>query len=651
MVSLLDVCYVDMKFWFKRQQSTDWVESSFLFERATGKQPAAPQGEGFIGSSFTIKKMVGFFVAIGLLLSVLFARIIFLQFVHGDEYHSLAEKNRGRAVPISAERGTIYDRNGIPLTKNVPNFSLAVVPQDLPRKTAEREAVIKRLSTITGKEAGEIRSLLETYQSYRFESIVITDDIAYDQALQILINASDLPGISIHRGSKRLYVSDLPEAFSHILGYVGKISKDELDKKYSDGYLPSDSIGKTGIEKSYESSLRGVYGERRVEVNAMGREQSVLSEEAPAPGEHITLSIDAKMQTALYNILKRGLQTAGKKRGSAIVLDPMSGEVLAIVSIPSFNNNDFSGGIDAETYNTYVNNTDEPLFSRALSGTYPSGSSIKPAIAAAALAEGIITSMTSFLSTGGIQIGQWFFPDWLPGGHGVTDVRKSLAWSVNTFYYYIGGGYKNFVGLGVEKMTSYLARFGFGSRLGIDLPGEASGFLPSEAWKETHKKEQWYIGDTYNLSIGQGDLLVTPLQIAGMTAAIANGGTLYRPHVAKEITFPLTKSIQAIEPVVLNPSVVPEEYLSIVKLGMRDCVTVGSCHQLADLPFAAAGKTGTAQWSTGRSPHAWFTSFAPFSSPAITITVIIEEGGEGGIVAQPVAKEFYEWWWAHIPHV
>ncbi len=643
---------------FKKKYSTNWVEESFSFDQPVGKQLATPQSKFFVGSSFSMKKaiIVGAVFLCGCFL--LLSRVFTIQIVSGSAYRKDAEQNRERVLPIPSERGLVYDRNGIQLTTNIPNFALALVPQDLPRQQAEREEVIQKLSKITNQTPEDIREIIEQYKSYRFESIVIEDDIDYETALRIIVEAADLPGISIQRGSKRLYaptssvaIAYKPEeagpAFAHLLGYVGKLSPSELETYYAKGYLPSDTIGKTGVERTYEADMRGTFGKKRVEVNAFGQEQSVLSEDPPVPGEHLILSIDANMQLALYDILQRTLTAANKTRASAIVLDPRNGEVLAMVNIPSFDNNDFSGGIDTATYKGYIENPDQPLFPRAWAGTYPSGSTLKPAIAAAALNEKVITETTSFLSNGGLRVGVWFFPDWQAGGHGITNVRKSLAWSVNTFYYYIGGGYNNFVGLGVEKIAEYLRTFGFGSKIGIDLPGEADGFIPSKQWKLDTKHEPWYIGDTYNVSIGQGDILVTPLQIANMTATIANGGTEYRPHVVKALENAVTKEEREFAPEIVATGAAAPEYLSIIRLGMRDCVIFGSCRRLATLPVNVAGKTGTAQWNSNKANHAWFTSFAPYDHPQIVLTVLVEEGGEGSAIAAPIANDFYRWWWSY----
>lgn len=612
-----------------------------MFAQKTGRQVPLPHSSSHVNSSFENKTARWFFIFLSAIFVLICGRIFYLQIIAGSDYRALAEKNRQRIIPIPAERGLIYDRNGAGLTANIPSFSIAVIPQDLPRQESKRAPLIKKLAELSGQSENSIRQILQEYGAYSYESIIIQENIDYDTALKLLIAAADLPGIQIQRGSKRHY-ENYPLA--HIIGYIGKLNQTELSNFYQKRYYPSDSIGKTGVEKSYETALRGIFGRRRTEVNAIGKEQTALAEEAPIPGQHVKLAIDLEMQKVLEKIINNSLRASNKKRAAGIVMNPNSGEILAMVSLPTFDNNDFSGGISVERYKTYIENENKPLFNRVIGGSYPSGSSIKPAIAASALQEGIITSATSFLSTGGLWVSKWFFPDWQTGGHGVTNVRKALAWSVNTFFYYIGGGYKNFIGLGPEKLKTWLEKFGFSRLSGIDLPGENDGFLPSPDWKQKTKNEQWYIGDTYNFSIGQGDVLVTPLQIANMTASIANGGKLMEPHVVKSLIDPVTKKETEIAPRVINENFISIKNLDTVRHGMRDCVTFGSCQRLASLPFAIAGKTGTAQWNSKKPNHAWFTSFAPFNAPEIVVTILVEEGGEGSAISAPIAYEFYKWW-------
>jgi len=268
-------------------------------------------------------------------------------------------------------------------------------------------------------------------------------------------------------------------------------------------------------------------------------------------------------------------------------------------------------------------------------------------LAAAALEEGIINENTSFISTGGLRIGEWFFPDWKVGGHGVTNVRKAIAESVNTFFYYIGGGYGDFVGLGIDRMVRYEKIFGLGKQTGIDIIGEAKGFLPTKDWKETIKGERWYVGDTYHAAIGQGDITVTPLQVANYTAVFANGGLLYRPHFIRQVLSSDDKIIRQVDHKPIKSNVVSSENIKIVREGMRQTVAAGSARSLASAPVAVAGKTGTAQWSSNKPNHAWFTGFAPYDKPQIVITILIEQGGEGSSVAVPIAREVLEWYFSN----
>ncbi|MBP9732430.1 MAG: penicillin-binding protein 2 [Candidatus Magasanikbacteria bacterium] len=645
-----------------------WIEDSFTPKSIAQSEDIIYSGTSHIGTSFSDIKMFSFLVVITTILLTIAMRLVYIQILEGEEFAVKAEGNRQRAIAVPAERGLIYDRNNIQLTQNIPNFSLAIIPQDLLRDERGITEVINKLSEITGTAAVEIQEMLEKYREYRHESIVIIEDIPYDQALKILIISDQLPGITIQRGSKRLYLTNnlnkeiiadselLPEeihaattttdanSLSHILGYIGKLSPNELEEYYEKGYLPSDSIGKVGVEQSYEAYMRGIYGERRIEVNSRGAEQSVIATVNPTPGNHLKLSIDYKMQKEMERLLNEWLLKNGKVRASGIAMNPQNGEILALVSIPGFDNNDFSGGIDKETYQKYLDNPDNPLFNRAISGTYPSGSVIKPAMASAALQEGIITAKTKILSTGGIQVGPWFFPDWSRVAHGLTDVRKSISWSVNTFYYYIGGGHEDFKGLGVERINQYLKKYGFGEKLGVDIPGEYEGFLPSPEWKKRVKGEQWYVGDTYNYSIGQGDFLTTPLQIASMTSAIANKGTLYAPRIVRAIIDPVTKEEKIVSGEKISTNIINRSHLETVQLGMKDCIDTGPCGVLRSLPFSVAGKTGTAQWNAEKDTHAWFTSFAPFNNPQIVVTIMLEEGGEGSRTASHVAADFYRWW-------
>lgn len=624
-----------------------WIEESFDVEE--NQQLGISHTNKYTGINLSKKKLHIFAWLVCFCFLIIFVRVFYLQIFKGDEYFNLAEGNRIRVRPIAAERGIIYDRNETELVQNIPSFSLALSPKDLPKDPTEYWEVLKTVGSLINTAPEQIDELLKKYKNRYYETISLAENLDYKLAITIYTKYQNLPGVIIQTNTKRLYkygtnTSEAP-SLSHIIGYLGKLSPEEMDDVQNLNYQPGDLIGKIGLEKQYENELRGTYGKKKIEVNAYGKEQNVLAEEAPIPGKNLVLTIDLEAQNKLEQFLSEELKVTHKNRGAAVAMDPQTGKILALVNLPSFNNNDFSGGITQAKYKKYLDDPNKPLFNRVIKGNYPSGSVIKPVMVIAALTEKIITANTTFISTGGLQVNKWFFPDWKAGGHGATNARKAIAWSVNTFFYYIGGGYKDFKGLGLEKMISYLKEFGLGKPTGIDLPEENSGFLPSAEWKKQAKGEDWYVGDTYNLSIGQGDLLVTPLQVANWTATVANNGKLYEPYLVEKIIDPIANKSEKIFPKIRQELTnIPAGNFSIVKLGMRDCVTGGSCGMLRNLSFTSAGKTGTAQWNNNKETHAWFTSFAPYDNPQIVVTVLIEEGGEGSQVSMPVADRFLAWW-------
>lgn len=632
----------------------NWVEESFNFETKAGKQIPLSHTKTYLGTSIAKKKIFIMALLVILGLTIVLGKTCYLQIIKGDYYRGLAEGNRIRLQPIFSERGIIYDKFHAELVENVPNFSLTMVPQDLPRDQKERGVIIDKVANLSGVPNDKINDLLKKYKSYSYASLVVKENLDYESALKLYIQSSQLPGISIEKGSKRKYITGNNPAsstlsISHLLGYLGKLNDEEIGKLKDKGYLLFDNIGKTGLEKTYESELRGKYGIKKVEVNATGHEQNVLAEDPPIPGKNLVLTLDLDAQKKLEELTRNMLVRTNRKRAAAIAMDPRDGSIIAMVSLPAFDNNEFSGGITQQNYDNYNKNPDNPLFDRAIGGTYPSGSTVKLIIAAAALQEKIVSPNTTFLSTGGLQVGDHFFRDWKVGGHGITNVNKALAWSINTFFYYVGGGYKNFVGLGIDRIVKYMQYFGIAQKTGIDLTGEAAGFAPSKDWKFKTKGETWYVGDTYNLSIGQGDLLVTPLQVAVWTATVVNGGQVVQPHLAGKLEEPLTHNEVTLT---FNQHAVPvsADNLAVVKQGMKDCVTYGSCQMMKILPFASGGKTGTAQWNANKENHAWFTSFAPFDHPKIVVTVLVEEGTEGSVVAEPIARDFLMWWSKKYPN-
>ncbi len=615
----------------------DWLEQLSPFSSGTRET---------VGKSFDLNKVSRITLALILFLAIIVGRAAWLQVVKGAYYYDLAEGNRIRIERQEAKRGVIYDRQGRPLVRNSANFLLYLVPADLPKDPLARQAVLQKVSeNLPAVSAPDILNLLAEIKPGSLESyqpLFAADNIEYDKAMALYLAADNLPGVVLTNKTRREY-NLYSLSLSHLLGYTGKINDKELIK-FGTEYLPIDYIGKTGVENFWENEMKGANGKKQIEVDALGKEKKIINQEAGQDGHNLVLSIDIDLQKKLEESMINTLEKLHLNKACAIIEDPNNGEILAMVSFPSYNNNDFARGVSQAEYDKLANHPDRPLFNRCVSGEYPSGSTFKPVVAAAALEEGVINENTTVLSNGGVRIGQWFFPDWKAGGHGMTNVKRALAESINTFFYYIGGGYQDFAGLGIDRMVKYAKMFGLDAQTGIDLTNEASGFLPSKEWKEKTKGESWYIGDTYHAAIGQGDVLVTPLQVVNFTAALANGGSLYRPHLIKMILDSSDQPIGEVDNKPVKSNILSAKNMEIVRAGMRQTVTDGSARSLSSVPVAVAGKTGTAQWSTTKPTHAWFTGFAPYDKPEVAITILVEAGGEGSSVAVPIANEVLTWY-------
>ncbi|MEK7073352.1 MAG: penicillin-binding protein 2 [Patescibacteria group bacterium] len=611
---------------------------------AAAQDPAAAaERPQYLGVAISRRRLSVLFLLLLCAFGILTARAAQLQVFSGEEHRTRAERNRIRMLPTPAVRGVFFDRTGTPLVSNVPSFALTVTAADLPEDATEREQLLTEAAGLAHMDAADLTAAVVEARRTPYVPVTVKSEVVYDDAIRLAVEAERLPGIGVAVDTVRNYAgSPGLVSLGHLFGYVGKITEDAYAAAVPGTYLLNDRIGRSGIEAAFETLLRGRFGTRQVEVDALGREQRIISEQVPVDGASIRLSLDLAAQEKLEQILAAVIRRTGRTRAAAVALDPRDGGVIALVSMPGYDQNLFAGGVSSSTYRALNTDNDRPLFARAISGLYPSGSTIKPLVAAAALEAGVITAQTTVLSTGGIHYGAWFFPDWKAGGHGRTDVRKALAESVNTFFYMIGGGTETFPGLGIDRLSVWLKRFGLGTTTGIELPGEAAGLVPTPEWKERVKGEAWVIGDTYHAAIGQGDVLVTPLQMAVVTQAFANGGTIYAPHLLAAKTGRDGESLT--EPKKLAYDFLSPQTLDVVRQGMRQTVTAGSAPSLQTVPVAVAGKTGTAQGRSDRPTHAWFTGFAPYDRPEIVITVLIEEGGEGSSVAVPVAREFLSWY-------
>jgi len=599
-----------------------------------------------------LRRFYGFFTAVVMVFALLFGRTFYLQIVKGQESLRLAQENRFRVLTMRAPRGVIYDRNKTALVKNIPNYEVTVIPTDLPAVEVDRQIVYQNLSQILGVPKERLKEIAESKeeevsdeQKLRYtQPILVEKSVTRDVSIIFESKQSSLRGFYVGINPIREYLDG--GLLSHALGYVGRISEEELEENKD--YGMTDYIGKTGLESSYESILKGIDGKERIEVDSSGEIIRTYGQEEPILGDNIMLSVDYELEKKVSEELRKQMVLAKVEKATAIAINPQNGEILAYVSLPSYDNNLFAKGISDKDYASLISNDTNPLLDRISQGEYPSGSIIKPFLAAAALEEGNITTKTTVSSTGGITIGQWTFPDWKAGGHGTTDVYKAIAESVNTFFYAIGGGYKNIKGMGPETMKKYLEKFGFGNYVSTDIASGSKGHLPTPEWKEEVKNEAWYLGDTYNMSIGQGDVLVTPLQMVNGLSAIANGGTIYKPHFLKAVLDSEGNIKSETSKEVVTENFISANSLAVVRAGMRQTVTSGSARSLNSLPVAVAGKTGTAQYGPNNSKkHAWFECFAPYENPTIAMVVLIEGGGEGSSFAAPVARETLKWYFGN----
>lgn len=596
--------------------------------------------DSFVGV-FLSKKRI--FLLLGLIsLTFLFfwGRLFYLQVIKGNDYYAIAESNRTKFNVLRSQRGIIYDSQGFQLIKNIPVFDISVVPAEVYFSEDSAEN-IKQIEKFTGMEKTAIEAILNKYPKSLNEAVIIKENIDKEQALKLMVIFEDYSYLEISYHNLRQYLDG--NSMSHILGYQGKINQEEYKQLKEQGYYLNDYLGKTGLELSYEKSLRGSFGYEEFEVDAFGRPGKILSKKETQTGENLVLTIDSDWQNKIYELLGQKLALNQKSSGVVIIMEPNTGDIKSMVSYPSYDNNLFSLGISNEDYSKLINDQAKPLYNRIISGEYPSGSIIKPFIALAALEDGLITDRTAVYSTGGIMYAdRWWFPDWKAGGHGRTNLYDAIAWSVNTYFYYIGGGDEDFEGLGVDKINKYLAEYGFGIPTEIDLSHEKKGLLPDPAWKESTKNEQWYIGDTYHLAIGQGDFLVTPLQMARSVSFLANGGKVVQPRLVKAFENPQTGEISENGVKVFKSGEVSQDNLDKILKAMRGTVSYGSAQLLNNLNVPVGGKTGTAQWNTQKDPHSWFISFGPYPDPEYVVVTLVEEGGEGSGLATQITYEIFK---------
>lgn len=575
-----------------------------------------------------------------LLFLVFVGKLYDINVLRGQYYVEKAMNNKTREYVLPAPRGKIYDRSGKILAQNVPSTDIVAIVSYLPSEMSNLDNLIRETSSLFSISEDEVRGSFDDMKKSRQPQVIIKKNASREEVLRFLERQDHFPGIFVQQSVRRQYEDSA--IFSHIVGYEGRISVEEL-KQYST-YTLNDSIGRQGLERSYENSLRGTPGARRLEVDAFGRVQKEISARDPIPGHDLILSIDAGLQKKLFDTMSQELERSDLHSAAAVALDPRNGEILALVSFPSFDNNVFANGVDRQGYALITGDPNRPMFNRAISGAYPPGSTIKPIVAVAALDENIILEQKQIESRGGISVGSFTFGDWKV--HGFTDIRHAIAVSSDVFFYTVGGGYGDIAGLGMDLMKKYNNLFGLGEKTGIDLSSEVSGFIPDEAWKKEIIGERWYVGDSYHAAIGQGFVLATPLQMASAMAVIANGGTLYQPKIVSQMR-DASGNVESFSPKIRRENFVSTHALEVVREGMRLTVTEGTAQQLKDLSVEVAGKTGTAQFGTEEKTHGWFESFAPYQDPEIVLVVMIEgQEKEDTYNAVPITYDVFDWYFS-----
>lgn len=563
-----------------------------------------------------------------------FIFILRLSVVSGGDLRSAAIRNASLSYIVSPPRGTIFDRNGQTLAFNLPNFKLLLI---------SRHASIKSLENGAGLRIAQILDISEAEVEADFnrisrESVVeIKKDISKEQAVQL--GQLDIPGLVVVSEPERVYPHG--SYFSHIIGYINNVSEKDLNR--DSYYYLRDKIGRTGIEATYEAILRGEHGVINFSQEHVDP-QKIVEEES---GNSLVLNIDSTIQQDLFDSLEKALRSAGLHRGAAVIQNPNSGAVLGLVSFPTYDNNELQDSLTQDQVTRLFQDSNRPLFNRAIGGLYSPGSTIKPLYALAGLNEKTITPQTSITDlVGFITIPNQFDPnivytyrDWKI--QGTVDLRKAIAQSSDIFFYSVGGGYGNIKGLGIDRITKYLRDFLADKALGIDLAGEQSGFVPDPTWKLATKGEPWFTGDTYNISIGQGDLLVTPLWLSTYTAAIANEGIIYRPEVVNKIVNKENETLELFEKEIIGQVDFDLADLRAVQEGMRQTATTGTSRLLANLPVPVAAKSGTAEVLKGKSSNSLITVYGPYQDPNFVLSVVIEgiNQNQQGLATQ-VAYDF-----------
>ena len=581
--------------------------------------------------------------------ALLLMRFVWLQVVQYGYYKTRAEENRISLVPVTPNRGLIVDRNGVVLARNYSAYTIEITPSKVPNL----EHTLDELSKVINVEAKDRKRFKKLFEeSKNFESLPIRTRVSDEEVARFIANRYRFPGVDIQARLFRQYPFG---AFgSHLLGYIGRVTDHDLDKieeqDQDNNYRGTDHFGKAGLELHYEFDLHGTSGVEQVEVDSGGHAVRTLARTPPVSGNNLTLTVDAKLQ----QIAEKAF---GDHKGSLVAIEPSTGGVLAMVSVPNYDPNLFVDGIDSTNWDLLNNSPDKPMLNRALNGAYPPGSTFKPYMALAALEYGKRRPEQTIFDPGFYNFGGHQFRDDKKGGHGTVNMYASIVQSCDTYYYMLAND------LGIDNISNFMRQFGFGQRSGIDIEGESEGILPSQEWKRARFKhpeqQRWYAGETISIGIGQGYNAYTPIQLAVAVATIANNGVMFRPHLVKTITDTRTGHVTEVEPKPIKTIPLKPENLEIIKNAMIGVNKEGTgARAFAGAEYVSAGKTGTAQvyslkgekYKEGGATkehlrdHALFIAFAPADNPKIALAVLVENGGFGAQAAAPIARQIFDYY-------
>ncbi len=569
----------------------------------------------------------------------LVSRLVFLQIISGERYTYLSENNRIRIKRVAGSRGMIFDRRGQLLVDSRPSFDLIFVPED----SAAPEQTLRQLARYLKQDEKEFLTIFEEGKNRTaFDEMILGRDVDWPTVVAVETHQIDLPGISLRARPRRSY-ADGPVA-AHVLGYLGEINQKQLNLLKTQGYVIGDELGQYGLERRWEELLRGQSGGQQVEVDALGRRVRVLHEVNDVPGHTMYLTLDRQLQETAYEALKG-------KQGTIVALDVNSGAILAMASTPAFDPNVFARGIKTDEWSSLIKDRLRPLNNRATQGQYPPGSTFKIIMAIAGLEEGVIQPDSFIQDPGFFPFGKRNFRDWKRGGHGSVNLYKAIVESCDTYFYQLGPK------LGVDRIAKWARAFGLGEKTGVGLDDERSGVIPDTEWKRKRYHQPWFPGETVSVAIGQGYVTVTPLQVANMMAAVANGGKLYRPYLVSKVESVDGTTVREYGPELIRTIALKPDTLERMHKALADVVSAahGTGGAARSPIVAIAGKTGTAQVVEMKGAylkteqlayfnrdHAWFVSYAPAGNPQVAIAVLVEHGGHGGDAAAPMAKKVFE---------